>query len=162
MLPAFRLKYGGGLKTNKEGGNVKLKIFHDLILTSLDGLQFKRHEVVDMILNCIGDDRKTCKQISDELNFSYQIIKNLIRKLVVDELIIGTPVKRYKYYSKLNKTCLLAEMFYNHENILKNFKIKKRKKHSLENSKNISSGSNMFGHVSAGHILDIIYEEGGI
>ena len=120
------LKFGDGLKTNKDVGSVKLKTYHndDYIFEDNNGVSIIRKDLVNLILNCIGNDKKSCDEISKELNYKYQTIKNILRKLELSNEISSHPTQKYTFYQKINKDCLLAELLYNKEKILKRFKIK--------------------------------------
>ena len=87
--------------------------------------------------------KKCCKQISNEIGFEYQTVRNILRRLINANILDLTPTKNYTYYHKLDKTCLLAEMLYNKEKILNNFKIKSVQRHNVEDTKFISYDSKL-------------------
>lgn len=103
--------------------------------TDKHGNRIKRLELVNKILECIGNQRKCCKQIANEIGFEYQVVRNILRRLLTANLLDSTPTKAYTYYHKLDKTCLLADLFYNKDKILKKFKIKNVKRYSIEDFK---------------------------
>jgi hypothetical protein len=143
------LRSGDGLKTKVKDGSVKLKTYHndEHIFTDIHGNKVKRLQLVNKILDCIGNKKKCCKQISNEIGFEYQTVRNILRRLIGANILDSTPTKSYTYYHKLDKTCLLAEMFYNKEKILNNFKIKSVQRHNVEDSKFISYDSKLHGVV---------------
>lgn len=108
----------------------------DHIFEDKHGNKIKRMQLVNKILECIGDKKKCCKQIANEIGFEYQVVRNILRRLLSANVLDSTPTKSYTYYHKLDKTCLLADMFYNKDKILKNMKVKSSKTYSVEDFKN--------------------------
>lgn len=100
------------------------------------GNRIKRLQLVNKILDCIGDKKKCCKQISNEIGFDYQIVRNILRRLLTANILDSTRTKVYTYYHKVEKSCLLQDMFYNKKEILKKMKIKSVKKYTVEDFKN--------------------------
>lgn len=140
-----------------------MRTYHndDYIFEDLDGNKIKRVQLVEKILQCIGEDKKTCLDISKELNYKYQVIKNILRKLVLNEVLEAKPSKNYTYYSQIKNSCLLADLLYNEEKILKNFTTKGRKVYKVEDGKNVSYKSNYHGaDLRNGSIWDTIFESG--
>ena len=139
-----------------------MRTYHndDHIFEDLDGNKIKRVQLVEKILTCVGDSKKTCLDISKELNYKYQTIKNILRKLVLHDLLIATPSKSYTYYSQVKNSCLLADLLYNEEKVLKNFKILSRKTYTVEDGKNVSYGGSHGSDLRSGSIWDSIFENG--
>ena len=100
------------------------------------GNKVRRLQLVNKILDCIGDKKKCCKQIANEIGFEYQIVRNILRRLLTADILDSTRTKVYTYYHKVEKTCLLQDMFYNKNKILKKMKIKGVKKYTVEDFKN--------------------------
>lgn len=99
------------------------------------GNRIKRLQLVNKILDCIGDKKKCCKQISNEIGFDYQIVRNILRRLLTADILDSTRTKVYTYYHKVEKNCLLQDMFYNKNKILEKMKIKSVKKYTVEDFK---------------------------
>ena len=100
------------------------------------GNKVRRLQLVNKILDCIGDKKKCCKQIANEIGFEYQIVRNILRRLLTADILDSTRTKFYTYYHQVEKTCLLQDMFYNKNKILKKMKIKGVKKYTVEDFKN--------------------------
>jgi predicted transcriptional regulator len=144
----------------KTDGRLRWLMFPEHIYKLNDGKTYSRTEVIKMILDCIGSDTKNCKQISEELNASYKSISQILRGLVSTEHLITTKTQRFTYYRKPN-FCGLAEMFYDKETILKNFKIKGKITRKAEDTPNISYRSKLndySSNASSCHITNM--EEG--
>jgi predicted transcriptional regulator len=59
--------------------------------TDKHGNRIKRLELVNKILKCIGNQRKCCKQIANEIGFEYQVVRNILRRLLTANLLDSTP-----------------------------------------------------------------------
>lgn len=128
-----------------------------------DGTAKKRKEVVDDILKFLGTQKLSMTPIANGIGLSYERTTSAVRWAKRHGIIHG--VRRGRKYlfcaaSALTEedACLLADLFYNKEKILSNFKIKSRKKRRVEDAPNKSVMTKGAGVTYTQHVLNTVYE----
>lgn len=101
------------------------------------GKQVSRLKLIEIVLNTINGREIDCKTLAEELEMEYQSTSSILRSMVAHGHLESYKTQRYTIY-KVPKKCLLAEMFYNPTEILKGFKMKKKKTYQMEDFPNIS------------------------
>jgi len=108
------------------------------IFTFDDGRKISRVDLVNLILDTIGDDKLNTTQISNKIGMNYQSVFSVIRTLVTSEMLISEKMHRFTSYKKPMK-CHLTN-FFNHAKVLDNLKVNSSKKHKMEDFPNVSYG----------------------
>ena len=132
----------------------------DFEFEKLDGTKIKRKEFMQLILDNITDQNVNVAEVAALVQMHSKPVGNMLRYLVTHEYLISTKTQRYTYYRKPNY-CALANMFYDKEAILKNFKIKGKITRKAEDTPNISYRSKLndySSNASSCHITNM--EEG--
>lgn len=102
-----------------------------------DGKKIHRDELRELILSKFDNNKKSITQICEEINMQYVSVGNMVRHLSAEGLLIGKKQNRTTYFRKIG-SCALANLLYDKDEILKNFKIKKKIKRTVDQGKNIS------------------------
>jgi predicted transcriptional regulator len=102
-----------------------------------DGKKIYRDELRELILSKFDNSKKSITEICEEINMQYVSVGNIVRHLSAEGLLIGKKQNRTTYFRKIG-SCALANLLYDKDAILKNFKIKKKIKRTVDQSKNIS------------------------
>lgn len=97
-----------------------------------DGKYYKPLQFANKILECLGDQKKFAKQISYETGFEYQAVCRCLYDLVRAGQITETVVERFKYYRKTESACLLQDLLYPKDKVLKKFKVNGVRKYKME------------------------------
>jgi dTDP-D-glucose 4,6-dehydratase len=95
-----------------------------------NGQTGRRHSLVKSILKFVDNERKSIKEISQEIKLTSEQTIHLVRYLVVSEKLVSEKVQRFNYYHKPSQ-CLLAEVFYP-KSIISKFKIISRRTYKLD------------------------------
>jgi len=125
--------------------------------------QYKRHEVIDMVLDCLKYENKTIPQMKKEINMSEEQLRNLLRYMRNSNLISNTGKKKGDFFLfEIYRDCLLAELLYpSPKKIEKQFKIKERKTRKVDDGTSKSSGTKMNNFVYSNHHLNSVYYSDG-
>ena len=102
-----------------------------------DGKRIYRDELRELILSKFDNSKKSITEICEEINMQYVSVGNIVRHLSAEGLLIGKKQNRTTYFRKIG-SCALANLLYDKDAILKNFKIKEKIKRTVDQSKNIS------------------------
>jgi hypothetical protein len=93
----------------------------------------------DKVQKFLATGRKSIPEVAKELGYTYQQTVTLLRSMVTRGLVVNEKGHKLTYY-KVVKSCLLAEMFYPKDKILKHFKIKGIIHKKLDNFPIVSYG----------------------
>lgn len=119
-----------------------------------------RDEAVKDILNFVGSEKYSMNQIAKGIGLNYTSTTSLVRWAKRNNIMYGIRRGR-KYHFGVGvmeeDACLLADMFYNKEKILSNFKVISTTKRKVEDaptdsfelskSRNITYGTHVFNTV---------------
>jgi len=129
----------------------------------VNGKILKRHQVIDIILDCLKEENKTIFDIQKEINMDVEQLRNMIRYMRNANFISNTGKKKGDYFLyETCRECLIAEVLgYTKENILKNLKIKNIQKESIEDFPNKASHTKNNDIFYGNHYLNSIYYHDG-
>jgi len=102
-----------------------------------NGKTILREDLINVILKTFVGKKKTTMEIVHEIGMKYNSVSNIVRYLCTTGQLVGKRKNRVAYYRK-TCDCPLANLFYDKEKILQSFKIKKKIKRTVDQSKNIS------------------------
>ena len=127
---------------------LKNKYDYKIYFYDVNGKQYQRQEVVDMVLELLDGTSMTIKEISNALNIKEQSLTNLMKTMRENNLITNTKLRRDGYYLfRTQNDCLLAQLLYPTPTDVENkFKIKGRQVRKAEQGTSKSSG--YIGHVT--------------
>lgn len=127
---------------------LKSKYDYKVYFYDVNGKQYQRQEVVDMVLELLNGTSMTIKEISNELNIKEQSLTNLMKTMRENNLVTNTKLRRNGYYLfRTQSDCLLAQMLYpSADQVAKQFKVKGRTVRKAEQGTSKSSG--YIGHVT--------------
>lgn len=126
-----------------------------------NGAEKKRDEVLKDILNFVGKGKYPMKEIAKGIGLNYQSTTSAVRFAVRNDIMFSQRVgRKYEFGAGYveEDSCLLAEIFYNKEKILSNFKIKGTQKRKVEDAPNVSIIANKTGIVYTQHVLNTVYD----
>lgn len=126
-----------------------------------DGTQKTRDEVVKDIIKFMGDKVYSMGEIAKGIDLSYVSTTSAVRWAKRNKLIYGRRVgRKYEFGAgfKEEDSCLLAELLYPKDKILKQFKIKSVKRRKAEDAPNITTIANGGGVRYTQHILNTVYD----
>lgn len=126
-----------------------------------DGSQKTRHEVVQDIIKFVGDNVYPMKDISKGIGLNYTSTTSAVRWAKRNKLIFGRRVgRKYEFGAGFREenSCLLADLLYPKDEILKNIKVKNITSRRVEDAPNITTLANGGGVRYTQHLLDTIYD----
>lgn len=91
------------------------------------------------VLKFLATGRKSIPEVAEKLECSYQQAVTILRSMVTKGIVVSEKGHKLTYYRGV-KSCLLAELFYPKDKILKRFKIKGVVYKKLDNFPNVSYG----------------------
>jgi DNA-binding IscR family transcriptional regulator len=124
----------------------------------LKGKEYKRNQAIDMILDVLDTKAMTISELSEMFEINGQPILSLIKVMRENNLITNTKLRRNGHYLfKSCDDCLLAKLFYPVDKIENSFKIKSKKKRTVDEgtSKNTVSRLNNVNYSNS--LYDSVY-----
>jgi len=126
-----------------------------------NGMQKTRDEVVKDIIEFMGDKVYSMGDIAKGIGLNYVSTTSAVRWAKRNKLIHGKRVgRKYEFGSGFREesSCLLADLLYPKDKILKNFKIKSIKTRKAEDAPNITYIAKGGGVRYTNHVLDTVYD----
>ena len=126
-----------------------------------DGSQKTRDEVVQDIIKFVGDNVYPMKDIAKGIGLNYTSTTSAVRWAKRNKLIYGRRIgRKYEFGAGFREenSCLLADMFYSKDKILKNFKIKGITSRRVEDAPNTTTLAKGGGVRYTQHVLNTVYE----
>jgi len=127
---------------------LKSKYDYKVYFYDVNGKQYQRQDVVEMVLKLLDGTSMTIKEMCSELQIKEQSLTNLMKTMRENNLITNTKLRRNGYYLyRTQNDCLLATLLYpNPTDIEKQFKIKGKQTRKSEQGTSKSAGYG--GHVT--------------
>ena len=126
-----------------------------------NGLEKTRNEVVQDIIQFVGNSVYPMKDISKGIGLDYKKTTSAVRWAKRNKLIYGRRVgRKYEFGAgfREDNSCLLADMLYPKDKILKNFKIKDTITRRAEDAPNTTTLAKGGGVRYTQHVLNTVYE----
>lgn len=126
-----------------------------------DGSQKTRDEVIKDIIKFVGNNLYPMNNIAKGIGLDYKKTTSAVRWAKRNKLIYGRRVgRKYEFGAGFREesSCLLADMFYPKDKILKNFKIKGITSRRAEDAPNTTTLAKGGGVRYTQHVLNTVYE----
>lgn len=121
-----------------------------------------RDEAIQDLLKFVGTDRYSMNQIAKGIGLNYTSTTSLVRWAKRNNIMYGIRRGRKYHFGAgvmEENACLLADMFYNKEKILSNFKIISKQKRKVEDAPTTTHELSKIRAVTYGtHVFSSVYD----